>query len=192
MSPLTAAVLSAVALGQPPTRVGTEAVITAADQLARRNKSCGPLAGYYCARRLGRDVDYAEFARTAAVEDDGVSLDDVHRLLAEAGIRSEVVRCDPGRLESLPLPAILVIRPAHCVVLDGWDAETGRARVFEPASQKVHTVPAEAIRRAWTGTAIVFDEPRISRREFAATAALAALGVVLAAARPPRSSRRRT
>jgi peptidase C39-like protein len=174
--------ISALMAGQPaPGGHSSDVVFDAADQLARLRKSCGPLAAYYCARRLGKDVPYEDFAREVTVEEDGVSLDDVHRLLSAAGARSEVIRVDSGALSSLPTPAIIVLKPSHCVVLDGWDSESGRLRVFEPATRKTFLVPPDAIARQWTGDAIVFGERRVPRWEFFAVAGGSAAAALLLA-----------
>jgi ABC-type bacteriocin/lantibiotic exporter with double-glycine peptidase domain len=174
--------LTALALapgaGEPLT---SEQVVAAADQLARLNKSCGPISAYYCLRRLGHSVRYEDLSRGVAVEEDGVSLDDVHRLLTSAGARAEVIRAEPAALELLPAPSILVLQSRHCVVLDGFDPETGKALVFEPATRKGYKVQTDVIRRAWTGEAIVFDEPRLPRWKFYSTAA-ATMVLVLGAA----------
>ncbi len=183
--------LSALALapgaGEP---IASEQVVAAADYLARRNKSCGPISAYYCLRRLGRPVNYAELSSGVALEEDGVSLGEVHRLLTAAGARAEVIRAEPDALESLPAPSILVLQSRHCVVLDGFDREAGNVRVFEPATSKGYIVRGDAIRQAWTGEAIVFDEPRLPRWKFYATAA-AAMVLVLGAAALARLAVRR-
>jgi ABC-type bacteriocin/lantibiotic exporter with double-glycine peptidase domain len=125
-----------------------------------------------------------------ALEEDGVSLGEVHRLLTAAGARAEVIRAEPDALESLPAPSILVLQSRHCVVLDGFDREAGNVRVFEPATSKGYIVRGDAIRQAWTGEAIVCDEPRLPRWKFYATAA-AAMVLVLGAAALARLAVRR-
>lgn len=70
--------------------------------------------------------------------------------------------------EGLPAPAILVIKPAHCVVFEGLTEDGRGVRYFEPSNGQMKTVAREAMSREWTGEAIVYQSPELSWRAFLA------------------------
>jgi hypothetical protein len=80
-------------------------------------------------------------------------------------------------LDRLPVPAILVIDDRHCVVFDGWDAATGQARIFEPATGRSGLERPELVARLWTGEALLFGRPPPTPTALVAAGTLAALCV---------------
>lgn len=100
-------------------------------------------------------------------------------LLGSYGVDAQGLDIDPGKLEALPVPSILVIDAHHCVVYEGMEPDGQHVRYFDPAGGRPRTYPVEEFRKHWTGAAVLFAPLPLSNLAFAATAGLAALGILL-------------
>lgn len=173
-------VLGCLALGSPAS-VTSDDLGVLSDRVIQSRKACGPSAVWYCLRRFGRTVPVGEVWDRAGITADGVSLRTLLDLLGTYGVEARGLDIDPGRLETLPVPSMLVIDARHCVVYEGMEPDGQQVRYFDPAGGRPRSYPVDGFRKHWTGEAIVFDPLPLSNRAFARTAGLAALGMLLLA-----------
>lgn len=149
-----------------------------AAKVVKARKDCGPVAVWYCLRRLGQAVPPEDVMRRADLREDGTSLRSLLQLASSFGHEAQALEVDCDSLESLPVPTILVIGRRHCVVYEGLEPDGGRVRLFEPSVCKLKTVERSHLCRSWTGEVIVFDSPPMSVPGFVSWVGLVALGVL--------------
>jgi ABC-type bacteriocin/lantibiotic exporter with double-glycine peptidase domain len=131
-------------------------------------------------------VDWQEVLDHSQVGVDGMSLEELQTLVASFGVQAKVVVGEPARLDSLPVPCLVVVGSRHCIVLEGIDKLKGEASFFEPAQGEVITASLAALEAQCSGEAIVFDDTGVSSAAFlgyvvGGTAAVVALWWIVSA-----------
>jgi hypothetical protein len=123
-----------------------------------RVRACGPLSAIHALQLLGHDVDAAAIlAATTGQDDRGTQLADVLRLCREFESHARMVRLPKKTWRRLEYPCILIVNEGHhAVVLRSLSIPNGTARVWDPSTLKVRTLPLSQLRRLWTGDAIMF------------------------------------
>ncbi len=147
--------------------VSTENIDSYVDMVVKARKACGPTSVWYCLRQLGHRVQLVDLWRESKIEADGTNLQDLLNLLHAHGVSAQAIASDPPSLKNLPVPSILVVDDAHCIVFEGLEPDETRVRYFEPSVGKVRTVSCDEMQRHWTGEAIVFGPPALSGGRFA-------------------------
>lgn len=146
--------------------VSTDNIDAYVGLVVKARQACGPTSVWYCLRRLGHNVRLTDLWQEATIKADGTDLQSLLDLLHAHGVSAQAVAGDPSRLADLPVPAILVVDDAHCVVYEGLESDGAGVRYFEPSVGKVRAVPWEEMQRHWTGEAIVFGPPALPRGKF--------------------------
>jgi len=166
-----------LAASPAPTFFGDE-IDRQVDLVVQRRSACGPTAAWYCLQRLGYEVSLEEAIRSAGLTEKGISLESLFGLIRSLAPSTEpkALAGRPEDVEDLPKPCILILEN-HCVALDGFDAETGRARLFDPVKRELVYEPIDQVKKLWKGEAIVFERPQMSRSAFVALVVLAGLVV---------------
>jgi prepilin-type N-terminal cleavage/methylation domain-containing protein/prepilin-type processing-associated H-X9-DG protein len=117
---------------------------------------------------MGRTTDAQALIASAEVSESGMPFRRLLELLADNHCPGRAIYTDKNRLTLLPVPSILLVDGgSHCIVYEGLD-QNRKARIFETTSRENRTVDLDTFRRAWTGEAIVFEEPQPSRLAFLA------------------------
>jgi ABC-type bacteriocin/lantibiotic exporter with double-glycine peptidase domain len=148
-------------------------------QIRREENLCGPRAAWYCLRRMGRPVNWREVLGRCRLGDDGMSLEDLQKLLASFEVPARGLVGGASRLDSLPVPCLLVTGSRHCIVLEGIDKANGEATFFEPARGKVITAPLAILEAQCSGEAIVFDETAMSPAAHIGYVSVGAIAVIV-------------
>ncbi len=152
------------------------------EQVVKARKACGPTAVWYCLCRLGQKPKLAEVWSQANIEENGTSIQNLLELFNSCNVPAHALVGDPRRLDDLPVPGILIVDDTHCIVFDGLEPDGQKVRYFEPALGEMRSVSRELIESHWSGEAIVFQRPMLSRRGFGATIFLATLAFLSFAA----------
>ncbi len=161
-----------------PDAVSTENLDLYVEGVAKSRKACGPTAAWYCLRRLGYDVRLKDVWQQAQFGPDGMSMADLLELFHSRGVAAQAMVSTPRRLETLPIPAILVIDQKHCIVYEGIEPDGQTVRYFEPSTGQMRRASRSAFYRQWSGEVIVFESPSLSPRAFAFVVLLGAAGTL--------------
>lgn len=161
--------------------VSTDEIDAYINQVLKARNACGPTSVWYVLRRMGYPVNLAEIWGEASIEDKGVRVSDLLALFQAHGVSATALHGERARLDTLPIPSILIIDDQHCIVYEGFDSENNTVRYYEPAMGRIRTVPREEVQRHWSGDAIVFQSPLLSLRSFGAVAFIGFIGILGAA-----------
>jgi len=96
-------------------------------------------------------------ARELEVDPRGTSLLDLLELAQRYHPSAAAVAFEPSKLEQVSVPAILILKDAHCVVYCGSD-DSGRVAIFEPTDRQIRYVSALGLSKSWEGKSIVFAD----------------------------------
>jgi ABC-type bacteriocin/lantibiotic exporter with double-glycine peptidase domain len=141
--------------------------------------NCGPLALYYCLRRQGQVIDREEVLKRAGAGEKGVKIKKLLDVSRSFGVKAKILHYDRRNTGLLPIPSILVVSSAHCIVYDGTDASGETVLIFEPYDGSVRSVPTQMIQNSWTGDVIVFREPELSHLGFVVMILITAIGFIV-------------
>lgn len=146
---------------------------------AYRN-TCGPVSAYYALQRLGSDVSLSEVLKRAQMEEEGITVKSLLKLIrsADPTLRPRPISVNPRNLSSLPIPSILIL-DGHCAVYDGLRPGGRIAVVFDPARRRTVDISLLEIERIWKGPVIVFDDMGMPAWAYMTMVASIALGFVL-------------
>jgi ATP-binding cassette subfamily B protein len=115
---------------------------------------CGAAALAMVCRHFGRAVSLARIRQLVHTSTDGTSLAALTHAGAELGLAARAVKASPGRLDEMPLPAIVHWQGNHWVVL--YDLDPSRVRLADPAVGLRRLARAE-FEAKWTGYSALFD-----------------------------------
>jgi ABC-type bacteriocin/lantibiotic exporter with double-glycine peptidase domain len=169
--------LAVLLIGQNST-VSTEELDRYVERAKKQQNACGPTAVWRCLRIMGHKVPLSELWANSAIDEDGTSLEELDRLSNSYGVSAQALASSSPNVDDLHVPAILIINDSHCIVFEGFEAEGQKIRYFEPAQGKIKTISREALMRQWSGKAIVFWRPALSRQGFTGMTILVALATV--------------
>ena len=113
---------------------------------------CGAACLAMVCRFFGRNVSIAYIREVVRTSTDGTTLAGITRGAEELGLDARSVRASPGRLDELPLPAVVHWRGNHWVVLYRVDGD--RVRLSDPARGLRRVTRAEFLEN-WSGYASV-------------------------------------
>jgi hypothetical protein len=164
-------------IGQNST-VSTDELDRYVERAKKQQNACGPTAVWRCLRLTGHKVPLSELWATTAIEEDGTNLEDLVRLSGSYGVPAQALESSNPNVDDLHVPTILIINNSHCIVFEGFEADGQRIRYFEPSQGKIKTISRQELERQWSGKAIVFARPALSRHGFGAIIILAALGTI--------------
>ncbi|HEY6526232.1 MAG TPA: peptidase domain-containing ABC transporter [Solirubrobacteraceae bacterium] len=121
---------------------------------------CGAACVAMVCRHFGRDVAPSHIRMAVGTGADGTSLRGLQRGGEQVGLDMRVIKASKGRLEQLPLPAIIHWGGNHWVVLYAIDGE--RCYVADPARSLRRVSRAEVL-EAWSGyAALPTPTPRLA------------------------------
>lgn len=133
-----------------------------------RRQQCGPTCLFYILQTKDVDVPLSNILGSAKLTERGMSLLDLERLCQSHVSGAKAIQADRTEIGTLPLPAIICVGEAHCVVLVTIDEKSAEATIFEPASRKLVNLKESHLRSLWTGEAIVFGQKAMSDELFVA------------------------
>ncbi len=125
------------------------------DAVHRESKLCGPLTLCFCLRCMGLTVECREIIDQANVTAQGTSVERLVELARSFLPSASAIEFETGRIDDVPVPAILITEDVHCVAYCGVD-EAGQFIIFEPTNRTVKPVSASWLSQKWNGKAIVF------------------------------------
>jgi HlyB family type I secretion system ABC transporter len=115
---------------------------------------CGAACLAMVTRAFGRRVSLARIRQLVNTGLDGTSLRSICRAGEELGLAARAVKVSRQHLDALPLPAIVLWRDSHWVVLTSVGPR--RCTFIDPAFGP-RTVSREEFDRTWSGYAALFD-----------------------------------
>jgi ABC-type bacteriocin/lantibiotic exporter with double-glycine peptidase domain/CRP-like cAMP-binding protein len=111
---------------------------------------CGAACLAMVTRHFGRAVSLAHIRKLVHTSTDGTSLAGIAGGAADLGLEVRSMRASKGRLDEMPLPAIVHFEGNHWVVLYG--VEAGRVRLADPALGP-RKLPRDEFLDKWSGYA---------------------------------------
>jgi CRP-like cAMP-binding protein len=120
---------------------------------------CGLASLAMVSLRLGVPVSVEQLRQKVVPGPKGLSLQQLHELAGEIGLRCQAVRVSADRLGQVNLPAVAHLSGGHYVVLHEM-GETGVV-IGDPASGIV-TWNMAFLSRCYTGSLLLFDRPAVS------------------------------
>ncbi len=172
-----ALILICYACGSGIEPVTSDTVDAYIQRVIQARRACGPTCVWYCLRRFEQKADLRELWDQASIEKEQTSLQDVLKLLESRGQTGIALKFDPAHLDRVPVPAILLANESHCVVYEGLEPEGETARYFEPSTGEMRRVTRRGLLKEWSGEAIVFERPPLSRIAFGLVALIGAASV---------------
>ena len=126
-------------------------------KVQNRRNACGPTAVWFCLNQFGIPADRDDLCRDAELGPAGTSLKRLLELSEQKGLKPNAINSVNKDVRLIPVPSILVVDGAHCVVYLGTVADSDEVQYYEPATNRVLTAPREKVERNWTGETIVFN-----------------------------------
>lgn len=125
------------------------------------DRNCGPNCLYFLSQLLGKSLAQEDIQRVVPTSKKGASLAEIAAGARALGVRLAIVHEPLGRIENLPVPAIVHFSGAHenighFSVLLSVDNE--RCRILDGTTGQKTFLYKGDFRRYWTGYALVSQE----------------------------------
>ncbi len=120
---------------------------------------CGVAALKMIFDRYGVRADYEQIRNRLQTRASGTDMFNMRELAREEGLASEGWRLAPRDLPAIPLPAILLVRRNHFVVMERVDS--GRALILDPARGRLR-LSWRKLLCLWHGETLLFYKPGVA------------------------------
>ncbi len=120
------------------------------------SNDCGVAALKMIFDRYGVRADYEQIRNRLQTRASGTDMLNMRELAREEGLASEGWRLAPHDLPAIPLPAILLVRRNHFVVVERVDSD--RALILDPARGRLR-LSCRKLLCLWHGETLLFYKP---------------------------------
>lgn len=123
---------------------------------SRRNSDCGGAALKMILDHYGIQTDYRQLLQRLQTGARGTAMLNMREAAKAEGLICEGWRLAARDLPAIPLPAVLLMRRDHFVVLDGL--EPGHVSILDPARGRLR-LTLRALLSSWHGETLLFYKP---------------------------------
>ena len=118
---------------------------------------CGVAALGMILASHGVRVEYEELQRSLAAKSAGTTMQAIKDAAERRGLACSAWRLAPRDLDSIPLPALVLLQPAHFAVLDGC-VPGGECSLRDPSRGRLSVARVRLVSR-WGGETLLFRPP---------------------------------